>query len=254
MRTTTASTPALFKPSPSIWTTGSMPFASIHLSPPPRAHLASSCSPSLSVEGERHCRSPRRRGRLSLPAGLLLLSSVHLHDPLASHDLAHPFFVSRSSSSHRHCRSLRGRTLTTSASTRAHQPLHAARSEPDHFLNASASDLPLTSRRRPTVSLASPQTLASSPAMPCVHARVRKKDAAPSDLDRTVAYHFNRPGPEQAARSGPAQVWSRYIFFKQFSLFIIFCKIQKFIEYSLYEQIEWFKFLCVACYYTFQIA
>jgi hypothetical protein len=143
---------------------------------------------------------------LSSLAGLLLLSSLHLCDPLASLDLTHPFFVSRSSSNHRHCRSLRGRTPTTSASTRAHQPLHAARFEPDHFLNAFVSDLPPTSRRRPTVSLASPQTLASSPAMPCVHARARKKDVAPSDLDRTAAYRFNRPGPGQAARSGPAQV------------------------------------------------
>jgi hypothetical protein len=185
-----------------------MPFAPIHFSSPPRAHLASLCSPSLSVEGERHRQSPRRRGRLPSPAGLLLLSSLHLRDPLASLDLTHSFFVSRSSLSHCHCRSLRGRTLTTSASTRAHQPLHAARSEPDHFLNASASDLPLTSRRRPTVSLASPQTLASSPAMPCVHARARKKDTAPSDLDRMATYRFNRRGPGQAARSGPAQVRS----------------------------------------------
>jgi hypothetical protein len=143
---------------------------------------------------------------LPLPAGILLLSSLHLHDPLASLDLTHPFVLSRSSSSHRHCQSLRGRMLTTSASARAHQPLHAARSEPNHFLNASASDLPPSSCQRPTVSLASPQTLASSPAMPCVHARARKKDAAPSDLDRTAAYHFDRPNPGQAARSGPAQV------------------------------------------------
>jgi hypothetical protein len=143
---------------------------------------------------------------LPSPAGLLLLSSLHLRDPLASLDLTHPFFVSRSSSSRRHCRSLRGRTPTTSTSTQAHQPLHAARSEPDHLLNASASDLPPTSRRRPTVRLASPQTLASSPAMPCVHARARKKDAAPFDLDRTATYCFDRPGPGQAARSGPAQV------------------------------------------------
>jgi hypothetical protein len=166
-------------------------------------------------------------GRLSSLACLFLLSYLHLRDPLASLDLMHSFFVSRSSSSRCHCRSLRGRTLMTSASTRAYQPLHAARSEPDHFLNASASDLPPTSRRRPTVSLASPQTLASSPAMPCVHARARKKDAAPSDLDRTATYHFDRPGPGQAARSGLAQVQSDQPrpktgplhFFKRFSLF-----------------------------------
>jgi hypothetical protein len=143
---------------------------------------------------------------LSSPAGLLLPSSLHLHDPLTSLDLTHPFFVFRSSSSRRHCRSLQGRTPKTLASMRAHQPLHAARSEPDHLLNASASDLPPTSHRRPTVSLASPQTLASSSAMPCVHARARKKDAAPSDLDQTATYRFDRPGPGQAARSGPAQV------------------------------------------------
>jgi hypothetical protein len=145
---------------------------------------------------------------LPSPAGLLLLSSLHLRDPLASLDLTHPFFVSRSSSNRRHCRSLRGRTPMTSASTQAHQPLHAAHFEPDHFLNASASDLPPTSRRRPTVSLASPQTLASSPSTPCVHGCARKKDTVPSDLDQTVAYHFVRPDPRQAARSGLAQVGS----------------------------------------------
>jgi hypothetical protein len=83
----------------------------------------------------------------------------------------------------------------TSASARAPQPLHAARFEPDHLLNISASDLPLSSRRRPTVSIASPQILASSPTTPCVHAHARKKDAAPSDLDRTAAYRFVRPDP-----------------------------------------------------------
>jgi hypothetical protein len=145
---------------------------------------------------------------LPSPAGLLLLPSLHLRDPLASLDLTHSFFVSRSSSSRRHCRSLRGRTPMTSTSTRAHQPLHATRSEPGRFLNASASDLPPSSRRRPPVSTATPQTLASSPAMPYVHARTRKKDAAPSDLDRTATYHFDRPGPGQAARSRPAQVRS----------------------------------------------
>jgi hypothetical protein len=92
--------------------------------------------------------------------------------------------------------------------TRTHQPLHAACSEPDRFLNASASNLPPSSRRRPPVSTASPQTLASSPAMPCVHAHARKKGVAPSDLDRTATYRFDRPGPGQAAKSGPAQVRS----------------------------------------------
>jgi hypothetical protein len=158
-----------------------MPFTPTHFSSPPRAHLANPWSLSLSAEGERHRRSPRRRGRLPSPAGLLLLSSLHLHDPLASLDLMHPFFVFRSSSSCRHCRSLRGRTPMT-------------------------SDRPPTSHRQPMVSLASPQTLACSPAMSCVHARARKRDAAPSDLDQTVTYHFDRPGPGQAARSGPAQV------------------------------------------------
>jgi hypothetical protein len=145
---------------------------------------------------------------LPSPVGLLLLPSLHLRDPLASLDLTHSLFVSRSSSSRRHCRSLRGRTPMASASTRMHQPLHAGRSEPDHFLNAFASDLPPSSRRRPPVSTASPQTLASSPAMPCVHARARKKGDALSDLDRTATYRFDRPGPGQAARSGLAQVRS----------------------------------------------
>jgi hypothetical protein len=183
-----------------------MPFTPIHFSSPPRAHLATPCSPSLSAKRERHRRSPRRRGRLPSPVGLLLLSSLHLCDPLASLDLTHPFFVSRLSSSRCHCRSLRGRTPTTSASTQAHQPLHAAHSKPDHLLNASASDLPPTSHRRPTVSLTSPQTLASSPAMPCVHACARKKDAAPSDLDRMATYRFDQPSPGQATRSGLARV------------------------------------------------
>jgi hypothetical protein len=58
------------------------------------------------------------------------------------------------------------------------------------------------------VSTASPQTLAISPAMPCMHTRARKKGAGPSDLDRTTTYRFDRPGPGQAARSGPAQVRS----------------------------------------------
>jgi hypothetical protein len=131
-------------------------------------------------------------------------SSLHLRNPLASLDLTRPFILSRSSSSRRHHRSLQGGTSMTSASTRAHQPLHAACFEPDHLLNVSASDLPPTSRRRPIVSIASPQTLASSPATPCVHARTRKKDAATSDLDRTAAYRFVRPDPRQATRSGPA--------------------------------------------------
>jgi hypothetical protein len=203
------------------------PFAPIHFSLPPRAHLASPCSPSLSVEGEHHRRSLRRRGRLPSPVGLLLLPSLHLRDPLTPLDLTHYFFVSRSSLSRRHCQSLRGRTPTTSASTRTHQPLHAACSDPDRFLNASTSDLPPSSRRRPPVSNASPQTLASSSAMPCVHAHARKKGDAPSDLDWTATYRFDRPGPGQAARFGPAQVRSDLprlktgplYFFKQFSLF-----------------------------------
>jgi hypothetical protein len=56
------------------------------------------------------------------------------------------------------------------------------------------------------VSIASPQTLASSLSTPFVHGCARKKDAMPSDLDRMAAYRFARLDPGQAVRSGPAQV------------------------------------------------
>jgi hypothetical protein len=34
----------------------------------------------------------------------------------------------------------------------------------------------------------------------------------------------------------------------------LICELEKFIEYSLYEQIDWFKFLCVCCCHIFQMA
>jgi hypothetical protein len=55
-------------------------------------------------------------------------------------------------------------------------------------------------------------------------------DVAPSDLDRTAAYHFGQPGPEQAAGFGPAwlrSVASARIFFSVIH-FIVFANPCKF--------------------------
>jgi hypothetical protein len=77
------------------------------------------------------------------------------------------------------------------------------------------------------------KTLAHHVAPACMRCLVEKKGHAPSDLDRTVAYHFGRARPGQASRSGPAWLTAaapaRSLFFSviDFSLFANPYKIQK---------------------------
>jgi hypothetical protein len=63
------------------------------------------------------------------------------------------------------------------------------------FLITSATDQPPTSRRSPLGKRRHPETLARTPALACVHASAKKKAAAPSDLNPTVAYRFACQAP-----------------------------------------------------------
>jgi hypothetical protein len=75
--------------------------------------------------------------------------------------------------------------------------------------------------------------------------------------------HSNRPFPQRRVGSGPARrlaAWLGQIrpgsvfFFRNLFKFDLICDMVKFIEYSLYEQINWFKFLCKSCCDIFQMA
>jgi hypothetical protein len=112
------------------------------------------------------------------------------------------------------------------------------------LLICTATDLTATDHRRPSVSVASPEALASIIDLACMHCPAKKKPRVLSDLNRMVAYRFGQPGLGQATGFGPAWLRSaasaRSNFFQkiQFDVFVNPCKFENSIKIILCIQID----------------
>jgi hypothetical protein len=91
---------------------------------------------------------------------------------------------------------------TTSTPPRAPPPLHARLLVAHHLLNRSATDLTAADPQPPLGEQPLHETLAHRVALACMRRPVRKKDRAPSDLNRTAVYRFGAARSRQAAGLG----------------------------------------------------